>query len=386
MSDSSRPQIRAQLTEHGRLLLIVCGIVAVIGLATGASAATQRILYPLLMLLLGTRLLGLRNLRGLRVAMPGPLTDFEFQNTKVDLNLRLESPHAAHDLLIHHGEGVVRRPVMYVSSMVRGQALREAVSMRLPARGRQKRHVLSVRSSWPLGLIRFEAVYSLETEILALPRLGELRNPETLLPSSGPRTALDPVLVGEAEEFYAMREWRPGMSQRSIHWKASARAGRLMLRETRSQRRPTIHIVLAPPTPDAGGTRGSEASRARRALRGWENSIRLTATLVEHFLRNDYAVSLRWHGESPIQLRVPPGRNGLFRALGLLAPLTRTPIPAAVGSIYAPRGDVSMIVQAGGGHQLREGRSRLDPLASECTRLFRLERLIAPRTRMEVSA
>jgi hypothetical protein len=159
-----------------------------------------------------------------------------------------------------------------------------------------------------------------------------------------------------------------------------------MLRETRSQRRPTVHILLAAPTPDAGGTRGSESRRRRRTLRGWENSIRLTATLVEHFLRNDYAVSLRWNGESSIRLRVPPGRNGLFRALGLLAPLTRTPTPAALGSVSPPHGDVSIVVQAGGGHRLAAARSRLDPLAPECSHLFRLERRIAPRTRMEVPA
>ena len=386
MSDASSPQIRAQLTEQGRLLLIVCGIVAVFGFSVGANAATQRILYPLIMLLIGARILGLRNLRSVRVSIPGPLTDFEFQNTRVELGLELDARGSAHDLLVHHGDSVVRRPVLYVASIARGQKLRELVPMRLPARGRQSNHRVSLRSSWPLGLIRFEAVHTLETEILALPRLGELRNADVLLPSNGLRTALDPVLVGESEEFYAMREWRPGMSQRAIHWKASARAGRLMLRETRSQRRPTIHILLAAPTPDAGGRRGSAAGRARRSRRGWESSIRLTATLVEHFLRQDYAVALRWDGESSIRLRVPPGRRGLFRALGLLAPLTRSPTPVAIGAVAPPHGDVSIVVQAGGGHRLASARSRLDPLSPECARLFRLERSIAPRTRMDVSA
>lgn len=377
--------IRVAITDQGRLVFIACALGAAMLPMLGGLTLALRVLLPLGLLLLGSWRLGLRNLRDVGAAMPGPLTDFEFHDAPVRLTLHRGVRGCSHDLLVHHGGGAARSPFLYLASLRHGHAAVRDVPLRLPARGLQESHPLRVLSTWPLGLMRFELTLELPTEVLALPRLGSLRNTDAMLPRAGATDHPDPRMRSGSEEFYALREWREGMSQRMVHWKASARAGRLMLREMRAHGKPLVHLLLAPPTPVAGGL-GNTAVRERRRRMAWEESIRLTGTLVEHLLREEHPVALIWTGRDPWTMRLPSGRRGLFQALGRVAVLPREPETVPPIPPAASPATVRLCVQAGGGHRVQPGRTRLDPAHPASAAYFRLERTLAPRTRMEVSA
>ena len=48
---------------------------------------------------------------------------------------------------------------------------------------------------------------------------------------------------GDGAEFHALREFQPGMDRRAIDWKQSARHGKLLAKEFRTER--NHHMVLA---------------------------------------------------------------------------------------------------------------------------------------------
>lgn len=375
--------VRGRLTDAGRLLVMAAGCLLVVPLAFPVDPlASLRLAPPPALLLLGSWLAGRRNLGGISAAMPAPTTDFEFATAEVTLRLRREGGRPAHDLLVQHGDGAARRPVLYLATLPGGEEALATVPMRLPGRGREHLRMLTLRSSWPFGLVRFEAACEVPVEVLALPRLGELRNTDALTPPRGLHGPQEHAANADSEEFHSLRAWRPGMSQRRVHWKSSARAGRLLVRETRAEPKPRMLVHLAPPVAAPDGRLREE----RRTRRHWETSIRLAGTMVEWLLREDHAVSLAWSGERPFLLKLAPGRRGLFRALGALADLPREPAAEARRSLRVPRGTRTITVCAGAGQRLQPGAVRLDPASPACRALFRLERRIAPRARMEVPA
>ena len=183
--------------------------------------------------------------------------------------------------------------------------------LRLPRRGRFSHHGIRIASSFPFGLVQWTASWRLEADILALPRLGALRDAMSLIPVEQETLSAGAQRVQEAEEFHTLKTWRPGMSQRQLHWKTSARRGKLMVRETQGVRRPRLRLELIGPTP-------KEGDRSPRFL--FEQSICLTATLADFFLRRNYQVEVvAQNVRHPFYLDVGRGRTGLFQVLSRLA-------------------------------------------------------------------
>jgi uncharacterized protein (DUF58 family) len=97
----------------------------------------------------------------------------------------------------------------------------------------------------PLGLVRAFRRLPAPASLVVLPR----RYPLPALALSGGRqyqpggVALA-ATVGEAEEFIALRDYRPGDPLRHIHWRSWARAGRPIVREFQDEFLPRHALVL----------------------------------------------------------------------------------------------------------------------------------------------
>lgn len=102
--------------------------------------------------------------------------------------------------------------------------------------------VTSVRSD-PLGLLRREHAFATARELYVHPRT-------TALPSSSAGLIRDldgsPTarLVDADMSFHAIREYAPGDARRQVHWKSTAKTGRLMVRQYEESRRSRMAVVL----------------------------------------------------------------------------------------------------------------------------------------------
>ncbi|MGL4256008.1 MAG: DUF58 domain-containing protein, partial [Microbacterium sp.] len=101
----------------------------------------------------------------------------------------------------------------------------------------------TVRSD-PIGLLRREHAFDDVHEVFVHPRT-------TSLPSTSAGLIRDlegsPTrrLVDSDMSFHAIREYAPGDSRRQIHWKSTAKTGRLMVRQYEESRRSRMAVVLA---------------------------------------------------------------------------------------------------------------------------------------------
>lgn len=102
--------------------------------------------------------------------------------------------------------------------------------------------VTTVRSD-PIGLLRREHAFDDVHEVFVHPRTVAI--PST---SAGLIRDLEgsPTrrLVDADMSFHAIREYAPGDSQRQVHWKSTAKTGRLMVRQFEESRRSRMAVVL----------------------------------------------------------------------------------------------------------------------------------------------
>jgi len=78
------------------------------------------------------------------------------------------------------------------------------------------------------------------------PALGNLAHP--VIPSNRQTDyqlgLTQPRYQGTSDEFYALREYHPGDNPRYIHWKRSARMGRLVVREMSQYSPNRLTVIL----------------------------------------------------------------------------------------------------------------------------------------------
>jgi hypothetical protein len=108
--------------------------------------------------------------------------------------------------------------------------------------------VTTVRSD-PVGLLRREHSFDDVHDLFVHPRTVGL--PTT---SAGLVRDLEGGatrrLVDADMSFHAIREYVPGDARRQVHWKSTAKTGRLMVRQYEESRRSRMAVVLAAATPE----------------------------------------------------------------------------------------------------------------------------------------
>jgi uncharacterized protein (DUF58 family) len=131
----------------------------------------------------------------------------------------------------------------HVPAGSRALASYEAV---LPRRGRYQFGPIEVSTKFPLGLLRASATVVEHETMLVRPRLGRLsRHWTRMVQSSRWGSHHSRPKRGTAEgEFYGLREWRSGDSQRWIHWRTTARTGQLVARQFEQQQNWDAALLL----------------------------------------------------------------------------------------------------------------------------------------------
>lgn len=124
----------------------------------------------------------------------------------------------------------------------------QGVSYRLALsrRGRYRLGPLELSTGFPFGFLRGSLRESVESEVLAVPRVGRLtRRWHQQLESMrvGQQRSRRRRGMGDGD-YYGLREWRPGDSRRWIHWRTSAKVGGLSVLQFEEVRHQDLALVV----------------------------------------------------------------------------------------------------------------------------------------------
>ena len=151
-----------------------------------------------------------------RVPLPGPLIDLPTGTTQQLLRLR---------------------------TLRRKRVVEERVALTGLRRGVIPVGPVTARRTDPLGLLRWTERWSAAAELLVLPRMvqveplgaGVIRDQEGI-PS-------DEISMSDLA-FHALREYVPGDELRHVHWRSSAKANKLQIRQYHDTRRSHLTVVI----------------------------------------------------------------------------------------------------------------------------------------------
>jgi hypothetical protein len=127
---------------------------------------------------------------------------------------------------------------------------------------------LRLRSGGPFGLFRTRRTLAAPDQILIYPQYFPLKRLR-LLESRG-FTERQSLRTGLSSDIIGTREYRSGDSLRQIHWRSTARAGRLVVKESADTDQLTLTVVL---DLEAGSNLG------RGKFSTFETAIRMAASL-----------------------------------------------------------------------------------------------------------
>jgi uncharacterized protein (DUF58 family) len=188
-----------------------------------------------------------------------------------------------------------------------GGALRLEWSFRPARRGALRLELAGVGSLFPFGFLRKTLGSGLQREVLVWPAAVEYRRwgaAAVWRPLANERVAR----AGSSADLLALRNYEPGDSHRLIHWKASARAGRLLVRQFAAEGAESFMLWLR--TPADVWTRPEQ----------FELLVSFATTLAEDLFRAGKLVGVAVNDEPPLAVR---GARDLEAFLDRLAVVER---------------------------------------------------------------
>ncbi|MFB6264187.1 MAG: DUF58 domain-containing protein [Bradymonadaceae bacterium] len=165
-------------------------------------------------------------------------------------------------------EPVARR---YCPRLEAEDARELTVRYRFPARGAYQLQRIEVSTRFPFSLFEKAREVDAREQIVVLPRPRPAPAWRTrLMAAFGDTPAGE---RGQGQEYYGLREYRPGEDKRLIHWRRTAARGEPVVREQEREEHRRVDVVLANTTPE--GTSPDE-------VRGeFERALERTAGLLD---------------------------------------------------------------------------------------------------------
>jgi uncharacterized protein (DUF58 family) len=173
-----------------------------------------------------------------------------------------------------------------------------------PARGRHRLPSLRLTTRFPFGLTVKSNRVAFDGEVIVYPAVEPVSPDRLRDPAGG--ASVPRRRRGRGDDLYNLRQYRPGDDPRLIHWRSSAKAQALTVRELEDEAGRDVRLLLD------GAGRGDPAAL--------ERGLSEAASLAVHLLRRGAGVELRGPG-----LAVPIGRGRgqevrILTALALYAP------------------------------------------------------------------
>lgn len=313
-----RPRRTIWPTRDGWWCLLV-----VIGLGVAAINTGNNLLYLLVSLLLSlivvSGVLSEQSMRGLRLEAEAPEEIYAgapalFGALLANHKRWLTSYSITLELLARGGP----TRFIYLPRLEAGRDRLLTWEETLPSRGRKRLAGVRLTTRFPFGLFLKASRIMLEREVLVFPAVRPLPS-ETIHRLVGAGTSAV-RRRGRGHDLYNLRRYRAGDDPRHIHWRSSAKAQSLLVREMEAETTEDTRIVLT-------GTGARDAARLETALSE-------AASIAAHLARAGAGVELTGSGLFVGLGRGPGQARRILTALALYEPGT----PAAAADESAPRG------------------------------------------------
>jgi uncharacterized protein (DUF58 family) len=158
----------------------------------------------------------------------------------------------------------------------------------LPARGRQRLAGVRLTTRYPFGLFLKASRTMLDRDVLVFPTVQPISS-DTLHRLVGAGTSAV-RRRGRGHDLYNLRTYRPGDDPRLIHWRSSAKADTLLVREMEAETTEDTRVILA--------------GRGERDAVRLEAALSEAASIATHLARAGAGVEVGGAG-----LFVPLGRG-----------------------------------------------------------------------------
>lgn len=177
-----------------------------------------------------------------------------------------------------------------ITKLSKGNEVVHRYGLRCTRRGVYQIGPLVAVASDPLGLAERETVVAEPFELLVHPRI-ELVSDRPLTRQFEDPPIRPPVSKPwpSGLEFYGMREYVRGDDLRRIVWRASARTGKIMVRE--AEQGITDHITIILDT-----DRGTHSADGEGLSESFETGVRVAASLAVRHLREGYQIKVETNG------------------------------------------------------------------------------------------
>jgi uncharacterized protein (DUF58 family) len=316
-----RPPRKLTFTREGKLVTVLA-----VGVGFAAINTGNNLLYLLLGWLLSfiiaSGILSEMTLRALVVERRPPprvhagepfLMEVVIENGK--------DKRASYSIEVEDLQGTPPVPIdkrCYFLKIPEGRSQRTSYRHTFARRGLYTLTGYRLATKFPFALFRKSKDVTAPLEVLVYPARVNVPKPPPRAATRGDAVA---ARIGRRGEFFGLRERRTGDDRRDIHWKSSARTGRLLVREYEDElaRRVVIGVDNALPAAVRDAATDGALTPAQEAqLTAVERSISVAASLAGAYLEAGWTVELVAR-----DLHVPGGvgrmhEAKLSRALALL--------------------------------------------------------------------
>ena len=149
-----------------------------------------------------------------------------------------------------------------------------------------------VATKFPFALFRKSRDVDAPLDVLVYPAPVHVRIPVSRTEARGEAMSLR---TGRRGEFFGLREHRSGDDRRDVHWRSSARTGRLVVREYHDEDAHEVVIGVDNALPDAvrdAVTDGALTPAVELAVSAVERAISVAASLATAYLERGFSVEL----------------------------------------------------------------------------------------------
>ncbi len=190
----------------------------------------------------------------------------------------------------------------------RRQNMKQSVPVTFLKRGLHVQDTFKIVTRFPFGFLQKARRIALKSEALVYPSVESNSELSEIFP--GIDGSIESYHKGRGQDLHALREYDPTDSASHVHWKASARAGSLMVREFAREDDFRVLLVLDPHPGELAENSNSVSSER------FERAVTTCAGIAWHFYEHNAFLQFRSAG---IETSLAPAEENIFAILRHLA-------------------------------------------------------------------